>query len=107
MLQDLAFHFQKIPLSVKMRYALFDTDGWDSRIYAYEDDVLYAFCVPAYYNKGQRIYLLLHYQWHSLLHFWLKIGRTTFFNQNHISSGADLIPAPHKTTLRFQIMAKF
>ncbi len=107
MLQDLAFHFQKIPLSVKMRYALFDTDGWNSRIYAYEDDVLYAFCVPAYYNKGQRIYLLLHYQWHSLLHFWLKIGRTTFFNQNHISSGADLIPAPHKTTLRFQIMAKF
>ncbi len=106
-LQDVAFHFQKLPLTINMRYALFDTDGWNSRIYAYENDVLYAFSVLPYYNKGQRIYLLLHYHIHSFLHFWLKIGRTTFFNQNHVSSGADRIPVPHKTTLRFQIMAKF
>ena len=32
---------------IKLRYALFDTDGYDSRIYAYEHDVLYSFSVPA------------------------------------------------------------
>ena len=107
MLQDVALHFSSHPLTIHMRYALFDTDGWNSRIYAYENDVLYAFSVPPYYNKGQRLYLLLHYQLHTAFHFWLKIGRTTFFHQDHISSGADYISVPHKTGIRFQVMAKF
>ncbi|MBP8156019.1 MAG: helix-hairpin-helix domain-containing protein, partial [Leadbetterella sp.] len=39
---------------IKGRLAYFNTDSYDSRIYAYENDVLYAVSFPAYYGKGWR-----------------------------------------------------
>ena len=40
------------------RITYFNTDNWDTRIYNYENDVLYHFTIPAYYDKGIR-YLLI------------------------------------------------
>jgi len=105
--QDIAYRFEHFPLKINFRYALFDTDGWNSRIYAYENDVLYAFTVPAYYDKGQRVYFLLHYQLKRHIVFWLKAARTVFFNKKNISSGPDAIAGNHKTSIKLQVQLKF
>ncbi len=106
MYQDVLYRFTKFPLNMSFRYALFNTDGWNSRIYAYENDVLYAFTIPAYYDKGQRVYLLLHYRFKRHLNIWFKISRTIFFNKNSISSGPEEIAGNHKTSIKLQLQLK-
>ncbi len=105
--QDMQYKLPRFPLSLSFRYALFDTDGWNSRMYAYENDVLFAFTIPAYYDKGQRVYLLLHYTMKKNLDFWLKTARTLYFNKKTISSGPETINANHKTEIKFQLQFKF
>ncbi len=105
--QDIFYQFVKVPLKLSFRYALFDTDGWNSRIYAYENDVLYAFSIPAYFDKGERFYLLLHYQVKKHINLWAKVSRTVFFNKNNISSGAEAIAGNHKTGITLQVQLKF
>jgi hypothetical protein len=62
MSQDIKYKLWTIPLSFVLRYAIFDTDGWNSRLYVYESDILYAFSAPAYSDKGSRYYLNIGYK---------------------------------------------
>ena len=48
--------------SATARIALVDTDDLESRIYAYENDLLYRFRIPAYYGQGYRTYLNVRYR---------------------------------------------
>ena len=41
-----------------LRFTHFSVSDYDARIYAYESDVLYAFSVPMFSGKGQRVYLV-------------------------------------------------
>lgn len=55
--QDVLFKPMSIPVSFTARIAIVDTDDFDSRIYAFENDLLYRFRIPAYYGRGTRAYL--------------------------------------------------
>jgi len=104
--QDINFHPDNLAFSLNLRYAIFSTDGWDSRIYAYENDVLYAFSVPAYYDKGQRFYLNIKYSLSNRFDLWLRIARSAFRDKKHIGSGADIIQGKHKTEVKVQAKVK-
>lgn len=104
--QDILFRPGRFPLEATFRYALFDTDGYNSRIYTYENDILYAFSVPSYFDQGQRIYLMLKWKVFNQLDFWFRIGRTTYFNRSNIGSGADEIEGNHKTEVKLQVRLK-
>ncbi len=52
---DMGFASNSQKIKIWLRYALYDIPGWDNRIYAYENDVLYSFSVPAFNSKGARI----------------------------------------------------
>jgi hypothetical protein len=104
--QDILYRPQSFPLVVSFRYALFDTDGWESRIYAYENDVRYAFSIPSFYGKGQKIYLLLRWKPCPSMTLWLRLARTTWFDRTTIGSGADLIKGNHKTEVKVQALVK-
>ena len=56
---DIGYHFKKTKLKILARYTLFNTPDFDSRIYAYENDVLYAFSIPALYGRGNRFYAVV------------------------------------------------
>jgi len=43
--------------SFNTRYALFDIEDYDSRIYAYENDILNEYYIPAYNGRGIRFYV--------------------------------------------------
>jgi hypothetical protein len=62
LLQDINFSFRRIPLTLWFRYCLFNTDDWDSRIYAYENDLLYSFIIPALSGEGSRSYLMVKWE---------------------------------------------
>lgn len=77
MLQDLNYRFRKIPLSVWYRYCLFSTDDWDSRLYLYENDLLYSFSIPALSGKGSRSYIMAKWDLNDFAEFRVKYGITT------------------------------
>lgn len=104
--QDVLYRPGNLPVNITLRYALFNTGSWDSRIYAYENDVLYAFSVPAYYGNGQRIYLIVKINAGRKVSFWIRIAQTTFFNRSSIGSGADEIIGNHKTDIKIQARIK-
>jgi hypothetical protein len=43
--------------SRNIRSQYFETDGYNSRLYANENDVLYNYTIPVFYDKGFRYYL--------------------------------------------------
>ncbi len=94
-------------LRVSGRFALFDTDDYDNRQYVYENDVLYAFSLPAYNERGDRHYLLLQYPLSRHLDFWVRYSRTRLRNSSSISSGLEEIAAPHKTEVKAQVRISF
>ncbi len=104
--QDVAYKPENKPFSLTFRYAIFDTDDYDSRVYAYENDVLYSFSVPALYDKGMRVYLLGKWKPISNLTLYARIGSTIYSDRNEISSGLTLIESKHKTDLKVEAIWK-
>jgi len=104
--QDFQFSTPKIPINISTRLAYFITDSYNSRIYAYENDLLYTFSIPAYYGKGFRTYLNLKYKISEKLDFWMKIANTSWNDRETISSGYNEIQGNNKTELKFQLRLK-
>ncbi|NOX46243.1 MAG: helix-hairpin-helix domain-containing protein [Chlorobi bacterium] len=105
--QDIAWRPHNIPLSVVMRYAIFDGDSYDERIYAYENDVLYAFTVPAYYYKGSRAYFLVKYSISKNLDMWLRFAHTYLANQKTFGSGLEEIDGNQRSEIKVQLRVRF
>lgn len=105
--QDIQFKPKSIPFVFTARVALFDTESYDTRIYAYEPDVLYAFTVPAYYSKGSRLAFIIKYEMLDNLHFWFKIANTFYHDKDELGSGLDLIEGKNRTDFKIQLRYKF
>lgn len=90
------------PLSAGLRLQYFETDGYNSRIYAYENDVLYSYSIPAFFDKGFRYYLNLNYDLGKKLSFWLRLAQTLFDNRTSVGSGLDEISGNRRTELKLQ-----
>jgi len=104
--QDIGYQSPRWPLRFDIRYAVFDTDDYSSRIYAYEDDLLYRFSVPSYYSRGYRAYLNVKYSWRNM-DFWMKLARTAYVDKQEIGSGLQQIEGNHKSSLYFQMRMRF
>ena len=105
--EDIKWQIRRWNLSLAGRFALFDTYSYNERISVYEDDVLYAFSSPSLYNKGCRMYLVLHYQPCKIMHIWAKIAQTYYHNMQHIGSGLSEIQGRHKTDVKLQVQFKW
>lgn len=103
-LQDIDSNWKQ--LSITGRVAYFNTDDYDTRIYAYERDVLYAASFPFYMNQGWRKYFILQYPVSQKMDLWLRISRTNYNNQTKVGSDLDEILYPHKTDARLQVRYK-
>jgi hypothetical protein len=88
------------------RFALFDTD-FVNRQYVYENDVLYAFAIPAYSGSGVRNYLLLRYRASRHVSLWTKVARTTFYERDEVGTGLETIEGNQRTDVKFQVVVKW
>lgn len=101
---DLLYKPLMKPFSTSIRLQYFETDGYNTRLYAYEQDVLYSFSVPVFYNKGFRWYGNLQYKVRSKWVFGFRLARTKYSNKVANGSGLDAIDGSKKTDVRFQIL---
>jgi len=106
-LQDVAYRPLGSRLSFSLRYALFDTKSYDSRLYAYENDVLYAYSIPAYYYRGARYYITLRYKIAKGIDAWLRLAQTAYANRQNVGSGLDEIGGNQKTEVKMQVRFQF
>ena len=97
--------FGKITFS--SRYVLFNTPTYDSRIYAYESDVLYGYSIPAYYGKGNKIYLVAKCSIIRNLDFWIRVAHTIYTDRKILKSGWDEINGNKMTEIKLQLRYKF
>ena len=104
--QDIAYKPENLPFSLTFRYAIFDAKDYNARVYAYENDVLYSFSVPAMYGKGMRFYLLGKVKLFNSLTLYARIGRTIYSDRDEIGSGLTLIKGNHKTDLKVEAIWK-
>ncbi len=95
------------PYSGNMRLQYFETGGYDSRIYAYENDVLYSFSIPAFYDKGYRYYVNLNDDINKKLSIWLRWAQTIFRGKNSVGSGLDEIMGSSRTEVKLQALYNF
>lgn len=94
--QDISYHLSS-GSSFYFRYSRFHIEEYDSRIYAYENDVLYAYSMPGYYGKGQKIYFMIRQKFGKAITIWLRYANTNSFNNSF----------NNKNEFRVQLMFKF
>ena len=105
--QDVSSTPFRFPLTLSLRYALFDTDSYNSRIYTYESDVLYAFSIPALYDKGTRFYVMARYQSAENLTLWLRYAQSWYSHKTELGSGMDRIAGTMRSEIKVQARWKF
>jgi len=105
--QDIIYKPLSYPLTFSARYCIFDTDSYNSRLYEYENDVLYAFSIPALYDKGTRIYFNLKYDLGKKIELWLRYSQTYYQNMQSISSGLTQIDGNKKSEVKIQMRISF
>ena len=99
--------FKSYPLQITLRYAFFDTDDYNSRVYSYENDMLYAFSIPAFYEQGTRLYVMLKYSPGKHFDLRFKYATTHYTNRTEIGSGLNLIHGDRYSEVRMQVVCKF
>lgn len=104
--QDIKYAFAGKPLQLYLRYSVFHADDFNSRIYAYESDVLYAFSVNMFYRKGQRYYAMLKYSPTQRIDLWIKYSQTLYPNEKSIGSGLNEIEGNARSDIRMQMIIK-
>jgi DNA uptake protein ComE-like DNA-binding protein len=101
--QDLSYAPMGLPFSISGRVNLYNTTDYNTRVYAFENDVLGSFSVPALYGHGVRWYIMTQYTIARKIDFWFRIAQTNSPYQTTIGSGLDLINNNHKTEVKLQV----
>lgn len=105
--QDVIFKPMTGKLGGNARIALFGTPGYNSRIYAFENDVLYAYSFPLYHNDGIRTYLNLRYRFGGSMDVWLRYASFIYLGVEEIGSGLDAIEGNQRSDVRLQLRWQF
>ena len=110
-------HYQSVtsPIGGNLRVQWVETSGYASRIYAFENDLLYSYSLPAFYDKTLSYYINLHFRIDKLfiktnkktreLGLWLRWGQSYYPDKKAIGSGLDEIKGNLKSTFKFQLVS--
>lgn len=105
--QDFGYRKMGFPLSGNARFAIFRTPSYNTRIYTYENDVLYFFSIPALYGNGIRYYLTLRYSATRWLDFWVRWAQTFRSDVKSIGSGLDQVDGNKRSEIKVQMRLRF
>ncbi|MCL7987985.1 helix-hairpin-helix domain-containing protein [Sphingobacterium sp. lm-10] len=101
--QDVLWSSRSSKISGNTRIAYFSTESYDSRIYAYEQDVLYAASFPLYYGIGWRSYANVRWQLSRKVDLWARYAITKLPGVESIGSQLDRIDGDKRSEMRLQI----
>jgi len=89
LLQDINYHFNRVPVTIWFRYCLFHTDDWNSRIYTYENDLLYSYSIPALTGEGSRSYIMVKWEPGKNSEIRIRYGLTSLAKGNNLYEETD------------------
>jgi hypothetical protein len=104
--QHADYRFKSVPVILNFRVAWFRTGSYNSRIYAYEQDMVAGFSFAPLYSEGFRTYLMARYE-PGRLSYRLRIAQTNYYDQPTNGTGNDAINGPAKTEIKVQVIARF
>lgn len=93
--------------TVETGASYFHTDSYETRIYASERGMLYAFSFPSYYGRGWHGYVWGRYHINKMLTLLVKYVHTRYFDRDHIGSGTQEIEGSRKQDLYLQLRLRF
>ena len=105
--QDFALSPVRAKLSANLRVSYFNTPSYNSRLYAYEDDILYNFTFGMYSGKGFRNYMNVKYKLLKNTDVWLRYALFYYKNIAVIGSNLDEINGNKKSEVKFQLRYQF
>jgi len=94
------------PITLAMRYTLFDIPDYNCRIYVYEPDVLYGFSVPAFQGKGMGFCIVFSTGIGRRYKLWLRGGYTYYTDRDATGSGLEERTGNDRLELTAQFMVK-
>ncbi|MEG0795449.1 MAG: helix-hairpin-helix domain-containing protein [Odoribacter sp.] len=101
--QDVIFAARRVQFKMQCRAAWFDTDSYESRIYAYENNVLYGYSFPFFMGSGGRAYLNMNWKPVDWLTCYFKSGLTVYTDRNKIGSGLTEVQGNRLYDFTFQL----
>ena len=105
--QDVIIRSRQYPIQLALRYAIFDTDGFDARIYAYEYHLQNVFSIPIYFNQGSRTYAMLRYTfWNNKCDLWLRYAAFVYANQDFLGNGPERVEGNIRSEVAVQLRVK-
>lgn len=105
--QDVKLTPFKFPLTIYARYTLFDTESYNTRLYAYENDILFSFSIPPLFETGFRYYIMLNYAINKNVSLWLRFAQTQLNDAKTIGSGLDEIQGNSRSEIKTQVRITF
>ncbi|MBC7417905.1 MAG: helix-hairpin-helix domain-containing protein, partial [Pedobacter sp.] len=105
--QDVDFKPSNSKISGNIRVAYFNTASYNSKIYAYEDDVLYSFAFGIYSGKGIRNYVNIKYKLAKKLDVWVRYGLYLYKDREMVGSYLDEIQGSKKSEMKVQMRYQF
>ena len=94
-------------LQIDARVTVFDTDSFDSRVFQFENDLLYVLSNTALSGEGQRVYFVLKYEPTNFLDIWFKYSLSVFEHRNFVSSGLNEIEGNKNSDFGVQARVNF
>ena len=101
--QDVIYKPKSSPISLSLRYAVFDTDSFDTRIFAFESNMLNVFYIPAHSGQGMRAYAMLRYKFAKRFDLWVRYSIFSYDNVSTIGSGPERIEGNRKSDIGVQL----
>jgi hypothetical protein len=90
-----------------MRIQYFETSGFNSRVYAYESDVLYGYSIPAFFDKGIRYYINVNYEVAKNISLWARWAQIIYSDKKSLGSGLDIINGNVRSEYKVQCRILF
>lgn len=104
--QDLVYQSRNESFKTQFRVAYFNTDSYNSRMYCYENNVLYGYSFPMYYDSGWRTYINLAWKLQRKVTFYLKSGMSFYPHRDNIGSSVTGIAGNKSYDITMQVRIK-
>ncbi len=94
-------------VQIDARFTFFETESFTSRVFQFENDLLYVLSNPALFGRGSRSYLLVRYRPADFIDLWAKYGITVFQDRQTVGSGLDESIGNTRSTLGLMARVSF
>jgi len=105
--QDVIYKPKQLRLSGNIRLAYFRTSDYKARIYAFENDVLYASSFPFYSGQGFRYYVNCRYRLRKGVDVWCRYGSFIYPKDTTVGTGLNTIEGNHQSEIKLQMRFQF